>query len=109
MGHPGNPVYRREHGFFPVILYTGESMGFLVILYAGSREAACFDTASREAMPAAGKPSSPGGTPERKAKNSKDFLTILLVALEGTGRGLNDHSLRTSVSGPLSATLCGGG
>ena len=35
MGHPGNPVYRREHGFFPVILYTGESMGFPIILYVG--------------------------------------------------------------------------
>ena len=35
MGHPSNLVYRREHGFFPIILYTGESMGFPVILYVG--------------------------------------------------------------------------
>ena len=35
MGHPGNLVYRREHGFFPVILYMGERMGFPVILYVG--------------------------------------------------------------------------
>ena len=34
MGLPGNLVYKREHGFFPVILYTGESMGFPVILHA---------------------------------------------------------------------------
>ena len=35
MGHPGNLIYRREHGFIPVILYMGESMGFLVILHVG--------------------------------------------------------------------------
>ena len=35
MGHPGNLIYRREHGFFPVILYMGESMGLPVILHAG--------------------------------------------------------------------------
>ena len=46
MGYPGNPVYMREHGSVPVILYAGEHE-FLGNLVRKAQGAAPFDAVSR--------------------------------------------------------------